>query len=63
MQRWATMEKNLQELLGRIARMKSTISGDTIGAAEVKIQSDIIRVNVRSKTGELIAYDAEVMMC
>ncbi|MBT1687057.1 OB-fold-containig protein [Dawidia soli] len=51
-----------QELLGRIARMKSTISGDTIGAAEVKIQSDIIRVNVKSKTGESIAYDSEVMI-
>ena len=51
-----------QELLGRVAKMKSTISGDTIGAAELKIQSDIIRVNVRSKTGELIAYDADVMI-
>ncbi|RAW02144.1 OB-fold-containig protein [Pseudochryseolinea flava] len=51
-----------QELLGRIAKMKSTISGDTIGAAELKIQSDIIRINVRSKTGEAIAYDADVMI-
>lgn len=51
-----------QELLGRIARMKSAISGDTIGAAELKIQSDIIRINVKSKTGEPIAYDAEVMI-
>lgn len=51
-----------QELLGRIARMRSTISGDVIGAAELKIQSDIIRINVKSKTGESIAYDAEVMI-
>ena len=51
-----------QELLGRIARMRSTISGDTIGGAEVKIQSDIIRINVKSKTGESIEYDAEVMI-
>jgi len=51
-----------QELLGRIARMRSTISGDTLGAAEVKIQSDIIRINVKSKTGESIRYDAEVMI-
>lgn len=51
-----------QELLGRIARMKCTISGDTIGAAEVKIQSDIIRLNVKSKTGEPIAYGTEVMI-
>jgi len=51
-----------QELLGRIARMKSTISGSTIGAAEVKIQSDIIRINVQSKTGDTIPYNAEVMI-
>lgn len=51
-----------QELLGRIARMKSTISGNTIGAAEVKVQSDIIRINVKSKTGDTIPYDAEVMI-
>ena len=42
--------------------MRSTISGDMIGAAEVKIQSDIIRINVKSKTGEPIGYDAEVMI-
>jgi hypothetical protein len=51
-----------QELLGRIGRMRSTISGDMIGAAEVKIQSDIIRINVKSKTGEPISYDAEIMI-
>ena len=51
-----------QELLGRIGRMRSTISGDMIGAAEVKIQSDIVRINVKSKTGESIGYDAEVMI-
>jgi hypothetical protein len=51
-----------QELMGRIARMRSTISGDMIGAAELKIQSDIIRINVQSKTGESIGYDAEVMI-
>lgn len=51
-----------QDLLGRIARMKSTISGDRIGAAELKIQNDIIRINVKSKTGDVIGYDAEVMI-
>ena len=50
------------ELLGRIARMRSTISDDMIGAAELKIQSDIIRINVQSKTGESLAYDSEVMI-
>ena len=42
--------------------MKSTISGDKIGAAELKIQNDIIRINVKSKTGDVIGYDAEVMI-
>ncbi|MBT1710692.1 DUF1449 family protein [Fulvivirgaceae bacterium PWU5] len=51
-----------QELLGRIARMRSTISGDKIGAAEVKIEHDIIRINVQSKTGDSIEYDSEVMI-
>jgi hypothetical protein len=51
-----------QDLLGRIGRMKSTISGDMIGAAEIKVQSDIVRINVKSKTGEPIQYDAEVMI-
>lgn len=51
-----------QELLGRIGRMRSTISGNMIGAAEVRIESDIIRINVKSKTGESIGYDAEVMI-
>lgn len=50
------------ELLGRTARMRSTISGNTIGAAELKIKSDVIRVNVKSKTGDPIPYDAEVMI-
>lgn len=50
------------DLLGRIARMKSAISGDKIGAAELKVQSDIIRINVQSKTGEAIGYDAQVMI-
>lgn len=51
-----------QELLGRIARMRSTIYGDTIGSAEVKVQSDIICINVKSKTGQSIAYGTEVMI-
>jgi hypothetical protein len=50
------------ELMGRIAKMRSTISGNTIGAAELKVKSDIIRINVRSKTGEVIDYDADVMI-
>ncbi|MCM5529693.1 OB-fold-containig protein [Parasegetibacter sp. NRK P23] len=51
-----------QEIMGRVARMRSTIAGDTIGAAELVIQGDVLRVNVKSKTGETLAYDAEVMI-
>lgn len=51
-----------QEMMGRIARMRSTIAGDTIGAAELVIQGDVLRVNVKSKTGETLAYDTEVMI-
>ena len=51
-----------QEMMGRVARMRSTIEGDTIGAAELVIQGDVLRVNVKSKTGEALAYDTEVMI-
>jgi len=50
------------ELIGRIAKMRSTISGETIGAAELSIKSDVIRVNVKSKTGQALEYDSEVMI-
>jgi ABC-type amino acid transport system permease subunit len=50
------------DLLGRSARMLSTISNDTIGFAELKVQGDVVRINVKSKTGESIRFDAEVMI-
>lgn len=50
------------DLMGRIAKMRSTISGSTIGAAELVINSDVIRVNVQSKTGERLEYDGDVMI-
>ncbi len=51
-----------QEYLGRVARMRSTISGNTIGAAELKIKGDVLQINVQSKTGETIEFGAEVMI-
>lgn len=51
-----------QELIGRVASMRSTISGNKIGAAELKIGNDIIRVNVKSKTGQTLEFNAEVMI-
>ncbi|MBX2921048.1 MAG: DUF1449 family protein [Chitinophagaceae bacterium] len=50
------------DLMGRIAKMRSTISGNIIGAAELVIGSDVIRVNVQSKTGEVLEYGADVMI-
>ncbi|KYP16461.1 OB-fold-containig protein [Flavihumibacter sp. CACIAM 22H1] len=62
---YAAMGYNGEEsydLIGRTATMKSGISGDKIGAAELKVQSDIIRINVQSKTGEVLEYNADVMI-
>lgn len=50
------------DLMGRIAKMRSTISGKTIGAAELVVGSDVIRINVQSKTGESLEYNADVMI-
>ncbi|RYF96809.1 MAG: hypothetical protein EOO02_21635 [Chitinophagaceae bacterium] len=50
------------DLLGRIAKMRSSVSGDKIGAAEIVINNDVIRLNVKSKTGEMINYNADVMI-
>lgn len=50
------------DLMGRIAKMRSTISGNTIGAAELVIGSDVIRINVQSKTGDTLEYNDEVMI-
>ncbi|MGN6495184.1 MAG: hypothetical protein ACTHLE_24565 [Agriterribacter sp.] len=50
------------DLMGRVAKMRSTISGSTIGAAELVINSDVIRVNVQSKTGERLEYNGDVMI-
>lgn len=50
------------ELLGRIARMRSSISGSKIGAAELVVKTEVMRINVKSKSGDPIAYDAEVMI-
>lgn len=48
------------DLLGRNARMKSSISGDKIGSAELSINNDLIRINVQSKNGKALTYQQEV---
>lgn len=50
------------DLMGRTARMRSTIQGNTIGAAELLVKSDNIRIMVKSKTGEPLPYNSEVMI-
>lgn len=50
------------DLLGRNAQMRSTISGTKLGTAELKIQGDFIKINVRSKDGSTIEYGKNVMI-
>lgn len=50
------------EFLGRTGKMRSSIQGDSLGSLEVKIQNDIIRLNVKSINGEPIRYDEEVII-
>lgn len=50
------------DFLGRIGKMKSTIQGQNIGAVEVIIGNDIIRLNVQSHDGSKINYNDQVMI-
>lgn len=50
------------EFLGRTGKMRATISGDQLGSAEIIIQSDVIRLNVKSMDGLPIKYDDEVQI-
>lgn len=48
------------DLLGRTALMRSDISGTKIGNAELRIHTDLIRINVQSKDGIAIGYNQDV---
>lgn len=48
------------DLLGRTAQLKSNISGEKLGSAVLKINTEIIKINVQSKDGRAIAYDSTV---
>ena len=48
------------DLLGRTALMRSDISGTKIGNAELRIHTDLIRINVQSKDGRTIGYNQDV---
>lgn len=62
---YKTMGYNGEEshdLIGRVAKMRSAITGDKIGAAELLIRNDLIRISVKSKTGQPIEYNSDVMI-
>ncbi|RYD99480.1 MAG: DUF1449 family protein [Sphingobacteriales bacterium] len=48
------------DFLGRTAVMRAAISGTKIGNAELRINTDLIRINVQSKDGASIAYNQDV---
>jgi len=50
------------DLIGRVARMRSSISGNKIGSAELVINQDVIKVSVKSKDGQVLPYNSEVMI-
>jgi hypothetical protein len=50
------------EYLGRIGTMRSTIKGESLGSAEIIIQNDVIRLNVKSVDGKEIQYGDEVLI-
>lgn len=50
------------DLIGRVAKMRSTISGSKIGSAELVINKDVIRIQVKSKNNEEISYGSDVMI-
>ncbi len=50
------------DFMGRIGKMKSSISDEKYGSAEFYINGDVIRLNVISKDGEKIGYDETVII-
>ncbi len=50
------------DFIGRLGNMRSTIEGDKLGSVELKINEDVIRLNVKSKEGERINYGDDVII-
>lgn len=50
------------DFLGRTGRMRSSIEGANLGSAEIKIDKDIIRLNVKSLGGDRINYGDEIII-
>ncbi|MFD1771892.1 hypothetical protein [Sphingobacterium suaedae] len=54
------MGEEAHDFLGRMGTMRSSIEGDRLGSADFIINQDVIRLNVKSQTGEPIAYGDEI---
>jgi len=50
------------EFIGRQGKMRSTIHADQLGSVEVNIQSDVLRINVKSQNGEPLKYGDDVII-
>lgn len=50
------------DFLGRQGKMRSSIQGGSVGAAEFKMDKDIIRLNVKSRDGQRINYGDDVVV-
>lgn len=51
-----------RELIGREGKMRSSIQGDQLGSVEIIIQSDVLRLNVKSLNGEPLNYGDDVLI-
>jgi len=50
------------DFLGRAGKMRTSIEGERIGSVEIVIDSDVIRLSVKSYDGAKIAYDDLVVI-
>ena len=56
------MGEEAYDYLGRTARMKSTIQGESLGLAEIIINKDVIRIHVKSVDGTKITYGDDIVI-
>lgn len=56
------MGEEAHDYLGRTAKMKSTIQGESLGLAELIINKDSIKIYVKSANGSKIMYGDEIII-
>ena len=56
------MGEEAREFIGREGKMRSSIQGDQLGSVEIIIQSDVLRLNVKSLNGEPLNYGDDVLI-